>query len=333
MGFTLSDEFDSFEHFLDLIHEEDREVVRQEFYDYVSGINRDSNWEIDYRLIRKNNSLAYIQHKTFFLRDRKGRAIRALGAMVDITTRKSYEESLKLLNQELEKRVKELANSNLELEQFAYVTSHDLQEPLRMITSFLSLLEIKYGSLLDDKAKNYIGFAVDGARRMRQLILDLLEYSRSGKIYASAENIDLNNLLGEISSLIKKKIAEKNARITFNNLPTLKVFKAPLQQVLLNLIENGIKYSYPDRSPILEISAYENQSEWVISVADNGIGINEEYFDKIFVIFQRLHRKEDYKGTGIGLSIVKKQVESWEGRIWLESMEGVGSTFFFTIPK
>lgn len=332
-GYTMEDEFDSFDHFLEIIHPQDQDFVRKEFFDYVIGVNTHSNWEIDYRLIKKDESLAFIQHKTFFIRDRNGKAIRALGAMVDITSRKSYEESLKILNQELEKRVKELANSNLELEQFAYVTSHDLQEPLRMISSFLSLLDTKYGPQLDDKAKKYIHFAVDGARRMRQLILDLLEYSRSGKLDTSLESVNLNMLVKDISLLIKKKIDEKEAELVFEKLPIIRGLKVPINQVLLNLIENGIKYSLPDRTPVVRVSVEENPSEWIISVADNGMGIHEEYFEKIFIIFQRLHKKEEFQGTGIGLSIVKKQVESWGGRIWLASELGVGTTFYFTIPK
>lgn len=332
-GYTAGDEFDSFDHFLEIIHPKDREFVRKEFVDHVTGVNTGSIWEIDYRVIKKDKSLAFIQHKTFFIRDRNGKAIRALGAMIDITDSKSFEESLKILNLELERRVKELANSNLELEQFAYVTSHDLQEPLRMISSFLSLLESKYGSQLDDRAKKYIGFAVDGAKRMRQLILDLLEYSRSGKLNASLESINLNMLLKDVTMLIKRKIEEKGANIVFEQLPSINGFKAPLNQVLLNLIENGIKYSLPNRTPVIKVSVQENPNEWIISVSDNGIGIKTEYFEKIFIIFQRLHRKEEYQGTGIGLSIVKKQVESWGGRIWLESVEGEGSTFHFSIPK
>lgn len=241
--------------------------------------------------------------------------------------------SLKSLNLELESRVKELAHSNLELEQFAYVTSHDLQEPLRMITSFLTLLETKYGTQLDDKAKQYIGFAVDGARRMRQLILDLLDYSRSGKSAFEKQLVDLNEIVDQVFHFYKREIEANKGEILYENLPRLQVSNVSIFQVFQNLIENAIKYAQPGVPSIVTINAEEKKSEWLISVKDNGIGIDTEFHEKIFVIFQRLHNREKYKGTGIGLSIVKKQVESWGGKIWVDSTPELGSTFYFTMPK
>lgn len=262
-----------------------------------------------------------------------GKCIKILGSIQDITPRKMYEDSLKSLNLELELRVKELAVSNLELEQFAYVTSHDLQEPLRMVTSFLTLLENKYGNQLDDKAKQYIGFAVDGAKRMRQLILDLLDYSRSGKSAFEKQLVDLNEIVDQVFHFYKRDIEASKGAILYENLPSLQVSNVSIFQVFQNLIENAVKYAQPGIPPIVTIDHEEKESEWLISVKDNGIGIGPEFHEKIFVIFQRLHNRDKYKGTGIGLSIVKKQVESWGGKIWVESTPGQGSTFYFTLLK
>lgn len=251
----------------------------------------------------------------------------------DITERKIAESQLKDMHQELEKHIKVLAVSNAELEQFAYVASHDLQEPLRMVTSFLTLLEKKYGESLDDKAKVYIYYAVDGARRMRQIILDLLDFSRVGKNKENPEKVDVDGVIREILTLYQKKIKEEKAKIEFSGMPQIMAFKAPLRQVFQNLISNALKYQKRDQSPYIKIISAETPTHWQFSVTDNGLGINDQYFEKIFVIFQRLHNRDEYSGTGMGLAITKKIVESLDGAIWVESEEGKGSSFYFTIAK
>lgn len=251
----------------------------------------------------------------------------------NITERKFAEEKLKELHQELESNLKILAVSNAELEQFAYVASHDLQEPLRMVTSFLTLLEKKYSDSLDEKAKKYIFFAVDGAKRMRQIILDLLDFSRVGKSEEKLEEVDINELIEEVILLYRKNIEEKHAVIRFSAMPLLTTFKTPLRQIFQNLIGNGLRYQPENRIPRIEISSKETGSHWEFAVRDNGIGIAEQYFDKIFIIFQRLHNKDEYSGTGMGLAITKKIVENLGGKIWLESVEGKESTFYFSIAK
>jgi len=251
----------------------------------------------------------------------------------DITERKNTEAELKTLNQQLQIQAKALATSNQELEQFAYVASHDLQEPLRMVSSFLTQLEKKYGELLDDKGRKYIYFAVDGATRMRQIILDLLEFSRVSKIEAATEAVDLNEVLTDISLLLRKKIHDSQAQLNWERLPTLKVPQAPISQLFQNLIENALKYHQPGRPPQIQIAAKEVPQEWVFSVSDNGLGIESEYFDKIFIIFQRLHPQQEYAGTGMGLAICKKIVENLGGKIWLASEPGKGSVFYFSIKK
>ncbi|OYU56581.1 MAG: hypothetical protein CFE25_04940 [Chitinophagaceae bacterium BSSC1] len=250
-----------------------------------------------------------------------------IGYGIDITTVKKVE--LKL-----EDAMNKLKKTNEELEQFAYVASHDLQEPLRMVSSFLSLLEKKYSKDLDEKAMSYINFAVDGSKRMRQIILDLLEFSRVGRMGDhEMEDLDLNKIVEDVIKLQMQQIMDTGAKINFGVLPQIKNFRIPLTQIIQNLVSNALKYSKEKVSPILDISVKDKGLEWEFAFKDNGIGINPKYFDKIFVIFQRLHNKNTYSGTGIGLSVVKKTIENLGGEIWVESEEGIGTVFFFTLPK
>ncbi|WP_375579842.1 PAS domain S-box protein [Marivirga tractuosa] len=253
--------------------------------------------------------------------------------IVDITEKRKAEEQIKLANLALEKHAKDLEISNAELEQFAYVASHDLQEPLRMVSGFLTQLEKKYGDQLDEKANQYIDFAVDGAKRMRQIILDLLDYSKIGKKEEEITEVDLNEVIYEVCLLQRKKIEELNANVEFKDLPKIYGHPSPLVQIFSNLISNSLKYSHPKVPPKIIIRATELKNEWKFSVKDNGIGIEKEYYDKIFNIFQRLHNKNEYSGTGMGLAIVKKIIEHLNGRIWLNSDADNGSTFYFTLPK
>ena len=202
-----------------------------------------------------------------------------------------------------------------------------------MVTSFLSLLEKRYENILDEKGKKYISFATDGAKRMRQLILDLLEFSRVGRTDSNIETVDFNKLVNEILALFGKNIEDTKAVIKFENLPTFPINKTPVRQVLQNLIGNGLKYHIPGVSPVITISCDESETDYEFVVKDNGIGIASEYFDQIFAIFKRLHNRDEYPGTGIGLAITKKIVEHLGGKIWVNSKAGEGSAFYFTIPK
>jgi PAS domain S-box-containing protein len=251
----------------------------------------------------------------------------------NITERKRSEAKLKNLNTRLQKHVKDLAISNQELEQFAYVASHDLQEPLRMVSSFLTQIEKKYAHVLDDKGKQYIEFAVDGARRMRQIILDLLEFSRVNRHQEAFEVVNLNHLLEEVSVLLRKKIQETNAVVQWHHLPTIHIPKSPVRQLLQNLVDNALKYVAQGTTPVIQVAVTEEENHWHFSVSDNGIGIDSEYFDKIFIIFQRLHHKHEYSGTGMGLAVCKKIISHLDGTIWVESQLAQGSTFHFLIKK
>lgn len=252
---------------------------------------------------------------------------------IDITTQKNALEKLEAANEDLQKKTKELEYSNTELEQFAYVASHDLQEPLRMVTSFMGQLEKKYGDVLDEKGKKYIYFATDGAKRMRQLILDLLEFSRVGRTEESFEEVDFNDLINEVLPLYRKNIEEFKAKVYIDQLPTMLVYKTPVRQIFQNLVGNALKYHREGVAPVIRIASTETPTAFEFSVKDNGIGIDPEYFNQIFIIFKRLHNRDQYPGTGMGLAITKKIVENMGGRIWVDSREGEGSVFHFTIPK
>ena len=251
----------------------------------------------------------------------------------NITDKKEADQRLNKLNDELESRAKALADSNAELEQFAYVASHDLQEPLRMISSFLSQIEKKYNDKLDDKGRQYIHFAVDGAQRMRSIILDLLEYSRVGRVETEYSDFNLGEVVNEVIQLYKAQLSETQGKISYSKLPEIRAIRVPIRQLLQNLIGNALKFRAKDRPPEIQISAKELKSFWEIKVKDNGIGISPDYSDRVFIIFQRLHTKQEYEGSGMGLAICKKIIEKHGGKIWVESNPGKGSTFHFTIKK
>jgi light-regulated signal transduction histidine kinase (bacteriophytochrome) len=232
---------------------------------------------------------------------------------------------------QLKKTLEDLQRSNRDLEQFAYIASHDLQEPLRMVGSYVQLLSRRYGDRLDADASEFIQYAVDGAQRMQRLISDLLAYSRVGTRGKPFKNIDCTVILKHVLADLSMAITEAGATITYDPLPTIPVDEIQLRQLLQNLILNAIKF-HGNTPPLIHISARRRDGEWVFSVRDNGIGIDPRHFQRIFLIFQRLHGPGEYQGTGIGLAIAKKIVERHGGEIWVESEPGKGAEFFFTLP-
>jgi len=248
---------------------------------------------------------------------REGKTIGAQVTLRDITERKRTAEAL--------------ARSNAELEQFAYVASHDLQEPLRMVTGYLGLLQRRYEGRLDADADEFIGFAADGAERMRQLINDLLSYSRVHTRAKAFEPTDCGVLMEEVQADLGVAIEESGAEVTWDALPTVMADGTQLRRVLQNLVGNALKFRGEER-PRVHVSAEEESGVWRFSVRDNGIGIDPRHKDRVFVIFQRLHGRDKYPGTGMGLATVKKIVERHGGRTWVESKAGQGATFFFTVP-
>ncbi|MEI8097540.1 MAG: ATP-binding protein [Sediminibacterium sp.] len=250
----------------------------------------------------------------------------------EITYRKNIEQQIIQSNQELKFTSEALLNKNKELESFAYVASHDLQEPLRMVTSFLQKFEHKYAPIVDETGKKYIHFAVDGAERMRILINDLLKYTSANSDRFEKVQVDMNEVVIDVLQLHRERIVENSVEIITDPLPIILAGKVSMTQLIQNLVGNGIKYCNREKA-LIRISVKENTNDWEFSVTDNGIGIAPDYYQKIFIIFQRLHQKHQYSGTGIGLSICKKIVESYNGKIWVESVLGEGSSFKFTIPK
>jgi len=238
---------------------------------------------------------------------------------------------LKRTQSALEEAIANLKRSNEELEQFAYVASHDLQEPLRMVSSYTQLLEKRYGDALDEKAKGFIAYAVDGARRMQNLINDLLAYSRVQTRGGAFRKLDLNVALGQARANLAATIGEAQALVTHDELPVVTADEAQLVSVFQNLIGNAVKFRR-EETPRVHVSATAHDGGVEIAVRDNGIGIRGDFEDRVFVIFQRLHGRSEYPGTGIGLALCKRIVERHGGRIWFESAEGEGTTFRFTLP-
>jgi PAS domain S-box-containing protein len=290
------------------------------------GAYRNGQW----RHRKKNGEIVDVEITAHPI-DFEGRRARMV-VVNDITERRRYEQQLQRLNDDLGKRAAELATSNGELERFAYIASHDLQEPLRMVSSFLQLLQKKYKGQLDSKADQYIHYAVDGAERMKALIMDLLEYSRVGTGKEDFTDVDTGVVMQEVGDIFREEIVTARAQIDIGPLPVVRGDKVQLTQLFQNLLSNALKY-HSEKAPVIRIRAEEEPTQWHFRMEDNGIGIDPQFFDKIFIIFQRLHNKNDYSGTGIGLAICKKIVERHGGRIWVESTPRQGSTFHFTIHK
>jgi light-regulated signal transduction histidine kinase (bacteriophytochrome) len=246
-------------------------------------------------------------------------------AIRDISERKESE-------QHLVKTVGELKRSNEELQQFAYVSSHDLQEPLRMVASYTQLLAKRYKGRLDSNADEFIAFAVDGCNRMQGLIRDLLAYSRAGTNGKAFCEVSAEDALQGALTNLRIAIEQSGAVVSHDSLPAIMTDETQLTQVFQNLVGNAIKYRSAE-VPRVHVSATKNgDNEWIFSVRDNGLGIAPQYFERIFIIFQRLHGRDEFEGTGIGLAICKKVLERLGGRIWVESQLGTGSTFYFALP-
>ncbi len=276
------------------------------------------------------------------LKNDQGVVVRWFGTNTDVTERKRMEEELRKAKDELEVRVRErtaelteavaeLKRSNRDLEQFAHVSSHDLQEPLRMVTSFVQLLADQYKDKVDEAGKEYISFAVEGALRMRTLINDLLAYSRVNSQAQPFQPTNCEALLHDVLQNLALRLKETGAEVTHDPLPMVLGDRTQLAQVFQNLIENAMKF-HSEKPPQVHIGVEQRDTEWLFYVRDNGIGIDPEYHEKIFIIFQRLHTRQHYPGNGIGLAIVKRIVERHGGTICVDSKPGEGSTFYFTIP-
>jgi PAS domain S-box-containing protein len=304
--------------FADFLHPDD---LARAFENFVRTLSGEALVD-ELRFFTKSGETRWLRNsnKPIFLEDR---IVGVRGVFSDITELKQAEEALR-------KTVEELQRSNAELERFAYVASHDLQEPLRTVASYTQLLEKRYKDKLDTDATEFIDFAVNGARRMQQLINDLLAYSRVGTRGKPFEPTDMEAVLEAALANLQVAVNDSKAKVTHDPLPTVMGDDGQLVQVFQNLIHNAIKFR-GKKPPLVHISAGRKGDEYLFSVKDNGIGIDPQYFERVFIIFQRLHR-DDYLGTGIGLAISNRIVQRHGGKMWLESKPAKGSTFYFTIP-
>jgi PAS domain S-box-containing protein len=304
------------------IHPEDRNRIMTE---YSEAVTLHKTFDLEYRLLRHDGVFRWLR-EIGVPYESNNSYHGFIGIGIDISDRKKSDIKIQKYTEDLER-------SNEELEQFAYVASHDLQEPLRMISSYTQLLARRYQGKLDDDANEFIHYAVDGANRMQSLIQDLLLYSRVGKTRQALKLINLEELIQNVLSNLKIVIEESNTEVSYqNSLPQVMADEIQIQQVFQNLISNAIKYRSENRPCQIKISVKQVNKMWEFSIQDNGIGIETEYFERVFEIFKRLHGKDKYTGTGIGLAVCKRIVEGHGGKIGLESEFGIGSRFYFTLP-
>ncbi len=307
----------------EISHPEDRDLTDAERGRVHEG--EVDSVRFEKRYLRKDGAMVWVDLAVALTRDPHGHPQYEIAVFNDITERKRTEAALKEAHEELKR-------SNSELEQFAYVASHDLQEPLRMVASYTQLVMRRYGDKLDKDAHEFMHYVVDGAARMKQLIEDLLAYSRVGTRHRDFKPIEVEAALKRALANLRAAIEESGAAVTWDPLPTVKADEVQLPQLFQNLIGNALKFRGTE-VPRIHIEVKESPSEWQLTVRDNGIGIEPQYFERIFMLFQRLHTKGDYPGTGIGLAICKKVVERHGGRIWVESKLGEGTAFHFTLAK
>ncbi len=315
------DEILSMPTFMNMVVENDRDRLKQDLGKRIAGEKISDKGETS--VVRKDGKIINIEYslKIIELEEK----IQIVSIIRDITEQKKAEISLK-------EKSEELTRSNVELEQFAYVASHDLREPLRTVNSYIQLLQNRYQGKLGTDGNDFIDFAVAGVSRMDRLIKDLLSYSRVGRKNQIYEKVDLSVVMGIVLDQLKDVIEKNNAKITYDKLPTIEGIKLNMIQLFQNLISNAVKFKREEPVEV-KISVKEKSKEWIFSVSDNGLGIDKQYIDKIFVIFQRLHPIGTYEGTGIGLAICKRIVDQHKGTMWVESELGKGSVFYFTIGK
>jgi PAS domain S-box-containing protein len=307
---------------LERVHPDDRKRIRSAKLDVSSGFIQGI---VEYRFLCKDGMYRWVSDHFRVTCDAEGKPLAREGIIRDIDKQKLAEKTL-------EESAENLKRSNEDLERFAYIASHDLQEPLRNVVSFAQLLSRRYTGKLDPAADEYIGYVVEGGKRMQTLVQDLLEYSRVHTKGEAFVPVNCEDVVENVIQNLHTTIHESNSVIKSGPLPTVLADPSQITLVFQNLIGNAIKFHRKDVQPHISISASMNNDWWTVSVADNGIGIDPAFYDRIFEIFQRLHTRDKYPGTGVGLAIVKKIIERHGGRIWVESEEGKGSTFYFTLP-
>jgi len=305
----------------------------------MQALMKSGGWIGELSALRKDGSTFDAQLSASVITDDHGNPICFMASFVDITEGKKMFKALKEANSMLEwllqnlKDVNErLQQSNDDLENYTYAVSHDLKAPLRAIRSFSTFLMEDYGNRLDEVGQDYLKRIADASSHMDHLIEDLLLLSRVGRKFMKVEKVNLNQLSSEIEADLKPLIKVHNAEVVFNELPTIFVQRTWMKQILMNLIDNGLKFN-KSKTPRVEVLYEERKKDYLFKVRDNGVGIERKYFERIFRLFERLHTEDEYEGTGAGLAICKRIVEHWGGKIWVESTPNKGSTFLFTVPK
>ena len=304
----------SFDVFTNSIHEEDKKDVLAILEAHLS---RGFEFNVDFRFQKQDANYMWVNMRGQCIWDKENAPLRMLGSIQDITNwRLAFEE---------------LSSSNQSLERFAYICSHDLKEPARIVESYSSLLKEKFGDALDEKGLKYLGYVESGSHQMQEMIQAILKYSQLRHKNLYIEDVDLNQELTRVKANLEMSIKSTNAEISYSDLPTIKVDRMQIFQVLQNLISNAIKFS--KKSPIIDINALDSSDEWKIIIKDNGIGIPEKEQKRIFQVFNRLHKRSEYPGNGLGLNICQQIISKHGGKLWVESSESKGSTFYFTLPK
>jgi signal transduction histidine kinase len=315
--------FPSIEKMMDLVYPEDRQYVKETVGNAIE--NKMESLQMEYRIVTGKGTVKYVNYRGKLSYNENGKHTKRFGTIIDITERKIQEL-------ELRRTLEKLERSNKDLEQFAYVSSHDLQEPLRMVSIYSKILQNNLHGTLNEKNDQYLEILIEGSKRIHSLITGLLEYSNITSTKEELIHVDMNNVVNTVLKDLSSSIDETKAEVVVENLPSVKANPIQMRSLMLNLISNAIKFTEKNVKPCIEIKGEKKERSVVYSVKDNGIGINPEDFERIFVIFHRLHAREIYSGTGIGLSICKRIVESHGGRIWIESESGKGATFYFSLP-
>ena len=330
-GHTVEDSLEN-NLLINLIHPDDRDRVRKK---WEKSIKTGNNLKVEYRLKNKSGNYKWFLRRVNAVRDSNNNIIKWIGASTDIDEQKKLEKQLIRSREQLEIKVKErtrdLQKSNENLEQFAFVASHDLKVPLRTIAAYSNLI-ISKSKDQDSELVEFLGYIHDGVKQMTLLINDLLDFSRVGRFDTEYSSIDLNDLVQSVLESLSYLIKETGAEIHVDPLPSILASPTQIRQLFQNLIENAIKFRKKDEKPVIHISVHKKNSKWLFAVKDNGIGIDPRFADVIFDVFHRLHGHENYSGTGIGLSVCKKVVEFYKGKIWVDSKPGEGATFYFTLP-
>ena len=313
----------------EITHADDLEAERPLREELLTG--EIPNYQLEKRVVRRDGGVVWVMLNASTVHDSSGNLLYRIAQVEDISERKRAQASLGRAHAELERRAAELERSNADLQQFAYAASHDLSEPLRMVSSYVQLLGRRYEGKLDSDADEFIHFAVEGVARMQALIDGLLMYSRAGTSDYAIGPVDCSEIVASTLTMMQTTLAETSADVAVDPLPIVEADPTQLAQLFQNLIANAIKF-VADGPPRIHISVQQEDSGWHFSVADNGIGIDPGHAERIFNVFQRLHGRGEYAGSGIGLAICKRIVERHHGKIWVEAGPEGGSIFNFTIP-